>query len=204
MIEYLKYSFELQLYTDKDIGMVMFYLDFLYGIVFSNLNSQSSYLNSKQNRKKKKKFDLKNSEIETKFALGLQFLCRAIVRLYVLLNPNTSDDETEAIRFAKRFRVFRAVQMPQIIEYNSYKAVKVIPANVSVDMFAEACKECFDYARNTLNELEPVKPVKNLLRVCVKNTLALSKAKKLEWKCKVSFEFIEDKVFPVFVVEPSS
>ena len=55
MIEYLRYSFELQLYNDKDISLVMFYLDFLYGVIASNLNQQAEYVNSKQISKKKNK-----------------------------------------------------------------------------------------------------------------------------------------------------
>lgn len=207
MIEYLKYSFELQLYTDKDIGMVMFYMDFLYGVIFSNLNSQAQYFNSKQSKKKKKQFDLKFNEIETKYALGVQFLCRGLVRFYVLLNSAKAEadsDEIEAIRFQKRFRVFKSVQMPQLIEYSSYQSIKKVPSNVTVEKFAEACKECFDYARSTLSEIEQLKPVKSLLRICVKNVLALSKAKKLDWNCKATFEFIEDKAFPVFLIDPHS
>ena len=204
MIELLRYSFELQLYTDKDIGMVMFYLDFLHGVVFSNLNSQAQYFNSKQCKKKKKKFDLKSNEIEAKYSLGIQFLCRGIVRLYILLNSTNNlaeADEIERIRFQKRFRAFAAVQMPQLIEYASYQSIKSIPQSVTVDKFADACKECFDYSRSALSEIEQSKPVKTLLRICVKNLLALSKAKKLEWKCKIGYEFVEDKVFPVFLID---
>ena len=204
MIEFLRFGLELQLYTDKDIGIVMFYLDFLHGVVFSNLNSQAQYLNSKQNKKKKKKFDLRFNEIETKYTLGIQFLCRGIVRMHILLNSTNNSveaDEVERIRFQKRFRPFAAVQIPQLIEYGSYQSIKNIPQDVTVDKFAEASKECFDYARSTLSEIEQSKPVKFLLRICVKNLLALSKAKKLEWKCKIGYEFVEDKVFPVFLID---
>ena len=207
MIEYLKYSFELQLYTDKDISIVMFYLDFLYGVIFSNLKSQGQYINLKQNKRKikKKKIDIKTNEIENKYSLGVQFLCRGIVRFCILLNSfsnNKEPDEIEAIRFNKRFRSFSVIQMPQLIEYSSYQSIKSIPENLNTEGFMDACKECFDFAKKTLIEIEAAKPVKSLLRVCVKNLLALSKAKKLEWKCKVSYEFIEDKVFPVIVIDP--
>lgn len=205
MIEYIRYSFELQLYNDKDIGMVMFYLDFLYGVIFSNLNSQAQYLNSKHNKKKKKKFDLKTNEIDCKYSLGLQYLCRGIVRFYLLVGSISglkAPDLAEATRFQKRFRAFKAVQMPQMLEYSSYESIKAIPNDINYEQFANACKESLDSARNTLREVEAAKPVKSLLRVCVKNLLALTLVKKLEWKCKASYEYIEDKVFPVFLINP--
>lgn len=207
MIDYLKLSFELQLYNDKDIAMIMFYMDFLYGVVYSILSTQSQYLNLKQNKKKKKKFDTKTNEIELKHALGLQSLCRGIVRLIILLNYTNSiviDEEQEAIRFQKRFRVFKAVQMPQLIEYQSFAPIKKIPEGTNLEDFASGCKDCFDLARKTLGELEGVKPIKGLMRVCVKNLLALSKAKKLEWKGKVSYDFNEDKIFPVVVIDENT
>ncbi|OMJ67559.1 hypothetical protein SteCoe_35237 [Stentor coeruleus] len=207
MIDYLKLSFELQLYNDKDISMIMFYMDFLYGVVYSILCTQSQYLNLKQNKKKKKKFDAKTNEIELKYAFAHQSLCRGIVRIIILLNYTNNipiNEEQEAIRFQKRFRVFKAVQMPQLIEYQSFAPIKKIPEGTNFEDFANGCKDCFDLARKTLSELEGIKPVKGLMRVCVKNLLALSKAKKLEWKGKVSYDFNEDKIFPVVVVDENA
>lgn len=202
MIEYLKLGFELELYTDKDVGMVMFYIDFLLGVYINNLNTLLNYLNSKLYKKKKIKVDIKRLENELKHLTGIQFLCRGIVRFFILLKKFsgvTDNDDNERIRYNKRFRMFRNVQIPQFIEYNAYQGIKNF--EFSLEEFANACKECFDLARSNLNENEGQKNVKGLLRVCVKNSLALSKAKKMDMKCKVSFEYVEDKVFPVFLIE---
>ena len=202
MIDYLKLGFELELYTDKDVGMVMFYLDFLIGVYINNLNSLLAYFNSKTYKKKKKKIDLKTFEVELKYWTGIQFLCRGIVRLFILLQKSSgsnTDDSAEACRFNKRFRVFKNVQIPQIIEYSSYSGVKNY--DFGLNEFAEACKECFDVCRSHLSEVESFKPVKSLLRVCVKNSLSLSKARKLDLKVKFSFDYQEDKTFPVFQID---
>jgi hypothetical protein len=199
MIEFLRLGFELELYTDKDIGMVMFYFDYLFGVVINNLNSLLSYFNSKQCKKKKKKIDVKSFENDLKYFTGVQFLCRGIVRFFILLQKNGKNDEQiEAMRFSKRFRCFKNVQFPQLIEYSSYQGVKNFdfdPQEIST-----ACKDCFDAARSTLSTLE-TSPIKSLLRISVKNLLSLSKAKKTDFKCKYSFEFQEDKVFPVFLID---
>lgn len=202
MIEYLKLGFELELFTDKDVGMVMFYMDFLLGVYINNLNTLLNYLNSKQYKKKKKKVDFKRLENELKYLTGLQFMCRGIVRFFILLKKYSGvveDDEVEKVRFNKRFRMFRNVQVPQFIEYTAYQGIKHF--EFGLDEFANACKECFDLARSNLTENEGQKNVKGLLRVCVKNSLALSKARKMDLKCKVAFEYVEDKVFPVFLID---
>ena len=59
----------------------------------------------------------KKIENELKYFNGIQYLCRGIVRFYILLNKNNSlgvdNDDSEKIRFNKRFRMFRNVQIPQ-------------------------------------------------------------------------------------------
>ena len=100
-----------------------------------------------------------------------------------------------------RFRAFKAIEMPILIDYSSYQTIKNIPDKATFEKIADACKECFNFAKLILIEIEALKPVKSLLRVCVKNILALSKARKIEWNCKVSYEFLEDKVFPVIMID---
>mmetsp|Transcript_8695 Transcript_8695/g.8705 ORF Transcript_8695/g.8705 Transcript_8695/m.8705 type:complete len:530 (-) Transcript_8695:31-1620(-) len=198
MILYLRLSFELKLYAVSEIGMAMFYMDFLYGAYLNGLKASIEFFTSKQAKKKKLKCP-KYYQDEYKLASGLRLMCRGMVRLHaILIKYNLIENvipEIEIPRFNKRFKAFNALQIPQKLEYDAYETVKFLPKTVEIDRLIVDCKESFDSARSLLKELEGFQSIKELMRVCVWNTLAIGKGVKAHWECKANFEYNEDSVF---------
>lgn len=200
MILYLKQGFELKLYAPPEIGMSMFYMDFLYGTYLNGYKSSIEFYNSKLAKKKKIKMP-KNYNEDYKLLSALRLMSRGMVRLHaILIKYGLIEDVAASIespRFTRRFKAFNALQIPHRLEYDNYATVKYLPNTIEIERLVSDCQESFDSARVILKEIEAVKNVKSLMRICVMNTLAISKGKKTNWEGKATFEYKEDPVFPV-------
>lgn len=206
---YLELGCMLDLYSMSEIGMVFFYLDYLYGVLHTNKQNLYNILNTKAGKKNKKKTKaLLKIEEEIKFANALQLLSRGVVRLHLVLSHKglipKLQPELEEARFNKRFRALSILQVPNMLEYSSYRTIKELPKEVEMDRLITACAECFDAARVALADLEKTRYVKPLLRVCVRNSLVVSIGRKMNWECGIKLEYTEHENYPVFVVGPKS
>jgi len=202
MIEFLELGFPLELYSLEDIGMVMFYLDFLYGALINGYSALFKHLDSKSAKKRRKKTNLKEVEHQLKKVQALQVICRGMVRVYVLLDSQNLlpalETDLETARFKKRFQPFQQLQVPQPLDYSSYSSIKNLKDSMTRNQMAEAARECMETARTQLNALTDVK---ELLRTCVRNSLALTKAEKSQWKVTPSFARTEHPVYPVWILD---
>lgn len=71
MLEYLRLGFTLQLYTYEDLGMVMFYMDFLYGTLGNSKGYLLRFIGSKEGKKVKNKAGFKEIEAELQWFKGV-------------------------------------------------------------------------------------------------------------------------------------
>lgn len=95
--------------------MIMFYLDYLYGVLVNNLQNLSNFF--KKNKKKKKKDKrFKTFEADAKYYMGLQLVCRGLVRQFLIFGTksviNTLPADAEFSRFRARFKEFDVLQIP--------------------------------------------------------------------------------------------
>ena len=123
-----------------------------------------------------------------------------VERLCMIINAMQNYNNT----FNKRFMALSIFQVPNMLEYSSYRTIKELPKEVEMDRLITACAECFDAARGALSELEKTRMVKPLLRVCVRNSLVVSMGRKMSWECGIQLEYTEHESYPVFVVGPKS
>lgn len=200
VVEYVNLGFSLELYTVEDLGMVMFYLDFLYGTLVNCKSTLLRFLTSKQGKKLRKKLKVKQVQDSLALLNGHQLLARGIVRLYIIFLHfgcvAALGERVEAARFAKRFEALNALAVPQKLEYSAYAAVKGLPETMPTESMIAACHECFSLARGAFSEL-PAEDVKSLVRVAASNSFAISRAKRTDWHCQISLNLGEHPVFPV-------
>ena len=199
MIEFLQQGISLELYNPSELGMVMFYQDYLLGLHISALQNINEHL-SGQKKSRKPKVD----PTEVTLHQALQLLCRGVVRVFVILMkhkalPITISEEQQQILFAKRFRYFDYIQIPSKLEYSSYQAVASMPDG-SDERYHQACQECFDTAKSLLSSL-PQAPA-GLVRVCIANSFAVTIGSKAGWRVKAEFVYKENPHFPTVKVTP--
>ncbi|CAG9311930.1 unnamed protein product [Blepharisma stoltei] len=205
MIQYVSSGFKLDLYAQEEIGMIMFYMDFLYGVYLNGLSSLLEYLSTKSAKKKKLK-GIKLIQNEFQLSSAKQILCRGIVRLFIiLLKMNLIQripEEAEEIRFRNRFKRFDTLVVPQRLDYSSWLNVKSLAETMDIEKLITDCQESFETAKNQLKELDGIFMVKELIRVCVWNSLAITKGACSNWECKLNVMYNESPIFPVISLEP--
>lgn len=184
--EFLSMGFQQDLYSLEDVPMVAFYLDYLYGLMSSNRQSLYNYL-TKKGKKKAGKY--KSLEDTVFYCSSLQMLSRGIVRLCALARKTGAiqrlDPALEASRFNQRFKHLTALQVPQRLDYESYATIMEQSDGLGTEELTKASAECFDWAKARLESLDRSFDVKSLVRVCVRNSLLLTKGSMKNWQLRV-------------------
>ena len=194
MLEFLQSAGALELYNPGELGMVMFYQDYLLGLHISALQNIAENL-AGQKKSRKPKPDL----AELSLCQALQLISRGTVRLFVLLAKHnaiaTLPESQQPIVFQKRFRYFDYIQVPSKLDFAAYQSVTVIPEG-SDSRYSAACQECFDVAKSRLDELPQVPA--GLMRVCIANSFAVTVGAKAQWQVKAELQYREHPYFPTF------
>ena len=192
MLEFLQFGGALELYNPGELGMVMFYQDYLLGMHISSLQSIADNL-IVQKKSRKPKPDL----AELGLCQAIQLLSRGLVRLFVILNKHNALPVLPADRlpilFQKRFRYFDCIQVPSKLDFAAYQSVSTMGEGTD-DRYSAACQECFDAAKARLNAL-PQAPA-GLVRVCIANSFAVTVGCKAQWQVKAELQYREHPYFP--------
>lgn len=192
MLEFLQSGGALELYNPGELGMVMFYQDYLLGLHISALQNIAENL-AGQKKSRKPKPDL----AELGLCQALQLISRGLVRLFVILSkhqacPNIPEPQ-QPVLFQKRFRYFDYIQVPSKLDFAAYQSVAVMPEG-SDERYSAACQECFDAAKSRLDALPQVPA--GLVRVCIANSFAVTIGTKAQWRVKAEFQYREHPFFP--------
>jgi len=192
MLEFLQSGGALELYNPGELGMVMFYQDYLLGLHISALQNIAENL-AGQKKSRKPKPDL----AELGLCQALQLISRGLVRLFVILSKHkacaTIPEAQQPILFQKRFRYFDYIQVPSKLDFAAYQSVSLLPEGAD-DRYSAACQECFDTAKSRLDALPQVPA--GLIRVCIANSFAVTIGNKAQWKVKAELQYREHSYFP--------
>eukprot|EP01121_Diplochlamys_sp_Union-15-3_P012470 TRINITY_DN3737_c0_g1_i2.p1 TRINITY_DN3737_c0_g1~~TRINITY_DN3737_c0_g1_i2.p1 ORF type:complete len:737 (-),score=145.60 TRINITY_DN3737_c0_g1_i2:74-2245(-) len=227
MIRYLQLGFDLELYNPHEYFMIFWYIDNLY-----SQRTQSHYYILEYNEKsvkrgKKKQANnakkLKKPPKMTPYQIELQVeqtLCRAIVRFIAALlmsgkikEPEHKFGSTESL-FYRRFQPFQRLGTPRPYVWQQYKQTLDF-SKLKVDEVLDGAKDSFGLCKTHIEKLlnnkeKPPSPVlakelKNMLRVCIANTVQLTLTKSTN-KHKnpasvVTFDFSAHRFFPILTLK---